>query len=66
MPQHNDISAEKLSILLKQRTPEWMGQENVVGLAESVGKHRSELIASLKTPDQELLAAKRSLDLTVG
>lgn len=42
---------------LVRRAGEWT--------AETVGKHRSELIASLQTLDRELLAAKRALDLRV-
>jgi NTP pyrophosphatase (non-canonical NTP hydrolase) len=42
---------------LVQRAGEWS--------AETVGKHRSELIASLQALDRELLAAKRSLGLMV-
>jgi NTP pyrophosphatase (non-canonical NTP hydrolase) len=40
---------------LVQRASEWT--------TGTVGKHRSELIASLRALDRELLAAKRSLDL---
>jgi NTP pyrophosphatase (non-canonical NTP hydrolase) len=48
-----DVEAQRLV----QRASEWT--------TETVGKHRSELIASLRALDQELLAAKRSLDLRV-
>jgi len=50
-----DLDAEAQGFV--ERTGEWS--------AETVEKHRSELIASLRALDQELLAAKRSLDLGV-
>jgi NTP pyrophosphatase (non-canonical NTP hydrolase) len=40
-----------------QRAGEWT--------TETIGKYRSELVASLQALDRELLAAKRSLDLSV-
>jgi NTP pyrophosphatase (non-canonical NTP hydrolase) len=49
-----DFDAEAQSFI--QRADEWM--------AEMAGKYRSELIAGLQALDQELLAAKRSLDLS--
>ena len=51
-----DLDAEAQGLV--QRAGEWT--------TETVGIHRRELIASLKTLDQELLAAKRGLDLGAG
>jgi hypothetical protein len=50
-----DLDAEAQDFI--QRAGEWT--------TETVGKHRRELIASLQALDQELLVAKRSLDLRV-
>jgi NTP pyrophosphatase (non-canonical NTP hydrolase) len=50
-----DLDAETRGFV--QRAGEWS--------AETVAEYRAELIAGLKSLDQELLAAKRSLDLSV-
>ena len=50
-----DLDAEAQGFV--KRTGEWS--------RETIEKHRNELIASLQALDQELLAAKRNLDLRV-
>ena len=52
-----DVDLEAEAQDLVQRAGGWT--------AETVGKHRQELIASLRALDRELLAAKCSLDLSI-